>query len=239
MREIDQIGLECPFYGSRRMTAELVGRGYCVNRKRLVRLMRLMGHETVYAKPSTSQSNPQHRKYAYLLRDVPITHADQVWSSDITTLPMKRGFLYLVAVMDWTSRFVLGWQLSNALDTSFCIEALEDAFSFGQPLIFSSDQGCQYTSIDFTQKLENKGVAIRLDGRGRFWDNIWVERLWRTLEYEEVTIKEYADGIELYRGLSRYFSFYNHHRRHQALDYRTPADLYPNAHIQPPMGHAQ
>ncbi len=225
------MSMDWPFYGSRRMTAELRGRGHGINRKRVVRLMRLMGCEAVYAKPRTSRSHPEHRKYPYLLRDVPITHADQVWSSDITYLPMKRGFLYLVAVMDWYSRFVLAWQLSNSLDSAFCIEAVEDAFRYGRPEIFNSDQGCQYTAVDFTAKLEARDIAISMDGRGRFWDNIWVERLWRSVKYEEVYLNEYADGLELFQALNRYFRFYNHQRRHQALEYKTPADLYPNADI--------
>ncbi len=152
---------------------------------------------------------------------------------------MKNGFLYLVAVMDWFSRFVLGWRLSNSLDTSFCIEALDDSFMFGQPEIFNTDQGCQFTSTDFTDQLKDRQIAISMDGRGRFWDNIWIERLWRTVKYEEVYINEYSDGIELYRALDRYFRFYNHQRRHQSLGYRTPASIYKNEDSPRIPGYAQ
>jgi len=173
MRLIDEIYVKWPFYGARRIAAELRAGGWSVDRKRVGRLMRLMGIQALYPGPRTSTAQPQHRKYPYLLRGLSITHADHVWSSDITYIPMKRGFLYLVAVMDWYSRFVLSWQLSNSLDTAFCIEALEDAFRTGKPKIFNSDQGCQYTSVDFTAELQSREIAISMDGRGRFWDNIW------------------------------------------------------------------
>ena len=232
MRLIDEIYLKWPFYGARRIAAELRAGGWSVDRKRVGRLMRLMGIQAAYPAPRTSTAQPRHRKYPYLLRGLSITHADHVWSSDITTIPMKRGFLYLVAVMDWYSRFVLSWQLSSSLDTAFCIEALEDAFRTGKPKIFNSDQGCQYTSVDFTAELQSREIAISMDGRGRFWDNIWIERLWRTVKYEEIYLNEYADGVELFHALTRYFSFYNHQRRHQALDYQTPANLYSGALTQ-------
>jgi len=236
MRDIDQLVTKWPFLGSRKLTEELVGMGQNVNRKRVQRLMRRMGIQTIYSRPKTSTPHPQHKTYPYLLRGVSITRPDQVWSSDITYIPMSRGFLYLVAIMDWYSRFVLSWQLSNSLETAFCIEALQDAFRYGQPEIFNSDQGCQYTSTEFTNLLLERSVAISMDGRGRFWDNIFIERLWRSVKYEEVYLNEYADGIELYRSLHRYFQFYNFQRRHQTLGYQTPAQHYPKSHLAQPDG---
>jgi len=226
MLEIDKIYTKWPFYGSRRLTEELKAKGYTVNRKRVQRLMRLMGIQALYPKPRTSMHHPEHRVFPYLLREVPITYVNQVWSSDITYVPMKRGFFYLVAVMDWFSRFVLGWQLSNSLDGIFCIEALKDAFLLGKPEIFNSDQGCQFTSEAFIEQLQNKEIAISMDGKGRYIDNIWIERLWRSVKYEDLYIREYTDGSALYKGLLEYFYFYNFQRRHQALSYKTPADIF-------------
>lgn len=230
MRQIDKIHLKWPFYGARRIAMELKDQYPRIDRKRVGRLMRTMGIEAVYPRPRTSQSHPQHPKYPYLLRDVTIARPDQAWGTDITYIPMRRGFLFLVAIMDWFSRFVVAWQLSNSLETAFCIEALEQALCVSTPEIFNSDQGSQFTSTDFTDLLKTHQIAISMDGRGSYWDNIFIERLWRTVKYEEVYLHEYGDGIALYRGLEKYFTFYNFQRRHQALDYQTPAQLYPNAH---------
>ena len=230
MRQIDEIATKWPFYGARRIAAELRGQGMLIDRKRVGRLMRVMGIEAVYARPKTSRSHPAHRKYPYLLRDVVIKRADQAWGTDITYIPMPRGFLFLVAIMDWHSRFVLSWQLSNALDSVFCVEALEEALRVSTPEIFNSDQGCQFTSEAFTSVLLEHNVQISMDGKGRCWDNIFIERLWRTVKYEEVYLNEYVDGVALFKALRRYFFFYNFQRRHQALGYSTPAQLYPHAH---------
>ena len=226
MLDIDKIYLKWPFYGSRRITEELRGMGYIINRKQVQRLMRVMGIQALYPKPKTSNPHPQHRVFPYLLRNVTITHPNHVWSSDITYVPMKKGFFYLVAVMDWFSRFVLGWRISNSLEGIFCIDALEDAFHYGKPEIFNSDQGCQFTSEAFILQLQNKEIAISMDGKGRYIDNIWIERLWRSIKYEDLYIREYADGSDLYKGLSEYFHFYNFQRRHQALSYKTPAEIF-------------
>ncbi len=230
MRQIDEIAIRWPFYGARRMAAELRSQGIVIDRKRVGRIMNRMGIWAVYTRPKTSQSQPQHRKYPYLLRNVAIERPDQAWGTDITYIPMKRGFIFLVAVMDWFSRFAVSWQLSNTLDSAFCVEALEDALRISTPEIFNSDQGCQFTSEAFTSVLIDQQVAISMDGRGRFWDNIFIERLWRTVKYEEIYLHEYRDGLELFRALKRYFFFYNFQRRHQALEYSTPAQLYPHAH---------
>lgn len=230
MRLIDEIYTKWPFYGARRIAAELRGRNVQIDRKRVGRLMRKMGIEAIYARPKTSTRHPQHRIYPYLLEGVLIDHPDQVWGTDITYIPMKRGFLYLVAIMDWFSRFVLSWQLSNSLDTAFCLDTLEEALVISTPEIFNSDQGCQFTSEAFTSLLRKNEIAISMDGRGRFWDNIFIERLWRTVKYEEIYLHEYPDGIALYHALKRYFFFYNFQRRHQALGYDTPAQRYPLAH---------
>ncbi len=221
MRRIDEQYLRTPFYGSRKL-----GQVLCVNRKRVQRLMRLMGLEAIYPKRSTSRPAAGHTIYPYLLRDLPITRADQVWSSDITYVPLRRGFLYLVAVMDWFSRYVLSWRLSNTLEGSFCVEALEEALGVGQPEIFNTDQGSQFTAHAFTSRLETRGIAISMDGRGRALDNVFVERLWRTVKYEEVYLRDYADGWEAERRLGSYFDFYRHERIHQSLDYQTPAAVY-------------
>jgi putative transposase len=221
MRRIDGQFLKTPFYGSRRM-AVVLG----VNRKRVQRLMRLMGLEAVYPKRCTTRPGVGHKIYPYLLRNVAIERPDQVWSMDITYVPMRHGFLYLTAVLDWFSRYVLAWRLSNTLEGSFCEEALEEALSRGRPEIFNSDQGSQFTAKSFTSRLEARGIAISMDGRGRALDNVFVERLWRSVKYEEVYLKDYADGWEAESSLGRYFRFYCRERVHQALAYRTPAEVY-------------
>lgn len=226
MRMLDKQYLQTPFYGSRRMAAWLVEQGYNVNRKRVQRLMRQMGMEALYPKRSTTKRGAGHKIYPYLLRDVAITRPDQVWSTDITYVPMRRGYMYLVAILDWYSRYVLTWRLSNSLETSFCIEALEEALERGRPEIFNSDQGVQFTSAAFTSRLEKNGVAISMDGRGRALDNAFIERLWRTVKYEDIYLKDYGTADELYEGLARYFDFYQNERLHQSLAYQTPATVY-------------
>ncbi|MBV8317230.1 MAG: IS3 family transposase, partial [Planctomycetaceae bacterium] len=226
MRLIDEQYLKTPFYGNRRMAAWLVQQGEEVNRKRVQRLMRLMGLEAIYPGPRTTRSDAEHKVYPYLLRDVPITRRDQVWSTDITYIPMRTGYMYLSAVMDWHSRYVLSWRLSNSLDGGFCLEALEEALREGKPEIFNTDQGVQYTARAFSGRLEEAGVAVSMDGRGRALDNVFVERLWRAVKYEEVYLKDYAGAVELMLGLTGYFGFYNDERPHQSLGYRTPAEVY-------------
>lgn len=221
MRRIDKLYLKRPYFGSRRMGDELN-----VNRKRVQRLMRLMGLEAIYPKPRTTVRCPEHKIYPYLLRNVEVVRPNQVWSTDITYIPMRGGFLYLTAVMDWYSRYVLAWRLSNSLDSTFCIEALEEALAGGQPEIFNTDQGVQFTSVAFTGCLESRGVAISMDGRGRALDNVFVERLWRTVKYEEVYLKDYDDAWQAEASLREYFRFYCHERRHQSLGKRTPAEVY-------------
>ena len=226
MRLLDETYTRSPFYGYRKMTAVLKAQGYPVNRKRVARLMRRMGLQAVYARPRTSIPDAQHRQYPYLLRGLDITRPDQVWAADITYVPMPQGFMYLVAIMDWFSRFVLTWQLSNTLDGCFCLEALQRALPLGQPDIFNTDQGVQFTAHDFTQTLEAAGIRVSLDGRGRFFDNIFVERLWRTVKYEDLYLKQYPTVPALEAGLGDYFHFYNFERPHQSLAYRVPARVY-------------
>jgi putative transposase len=225
MALIDRQYLRTPFYGSRRMTAWLQSHGHAVNRKRVQRLMQRMGLAAIYQRPRTSRAAPGHRIYPYLLRGLAIERVHQVWAADITYIPMARGFLYLVAVMDWVSRYVLAWRLSNLLEASFCIEALEEALQKGRPEIFNTDQGSQFTDDGFIGVLRAHGVAISMDGRGRFADNIFVERLWRSLKYEEVYLNAYENVAQARRGIADYFEFYNHHRLHQALGYRAPRQL--------------
>ena len=215
-----------PFYGTRRMTAWLRREGYLVNRTRVRRLLQLLGLETIYPKPRTSAPAPGHRLYPYLLREVPITHADQVWSSDITYIRLTQGWAYLVAILDWYSRYVVAWELSNTLDSAFCLTALERALAQARPTIFNTDQGSQFTSLEFTGRLLAADVRISMDGRGRALDNIFVERLWRTVKYEEVYLKGYETIPVAVGSLSDYFRFYNEERLHQALAYRTPAAVY-------------
>ena len=214
------------FYGSRRMKAWLERRGERVNRKRMQRLMRVMGLRAIYRKPGTIRQTPGAKVYPYLLRNARITRPNQVWAADITYLPLARGFLYLVAILDWHSRYVVAWRLSNTLEAGLCAEALEEALGKGQPEVFNTDQGSQFTSLEFTQVLQEHGVKISMDGRGRYSDNIFVERLWRTVKYEEVYLKTYADAHEARRELENYLRFYNHLRPHQALGYRTPAEVF-------------
>ena len=207
------------------MTAWLRREGHVVNRKRVRRLMRQMGLQVIWQKPNTSKPNPEHKVYPYLLRGLTIEH--QVWATDITYIPMPRGFFYLVAIMDWHSRKVLSWRLSNTMDAIFCVEALEEALAlYGRPEIFNSDQGAQFTSTAFTGVLAAAGVRISMDGKGRWIDNVSIERLWRSAKYEEVYLHGYANGTEARASLTRYFSFYKERRSHQSLEYRTPDDVY-------------
>lgn len=226
MHMIDKIYTEYPFYGSRRMVVELERRFLPVNRKRVQRLMRLMGIEAIYPKPKLSQRNKQNKIYPYLLRDVLIDRPNQVWSTDITYIPLEGGFMYLTAVIDWFSRYVISWRLSNTLDNDFCIEALREALITGLPEIFNTDQGVQYTSYEFTKCLTEAKVKISMDGKGRAFDNIFVERLWRSLKYEDIYIKDYDNGSDLYSGLKDYFSFYNSLRPHQSLGNKTPVEVH-------------
>jgi putative transposase len=226
MRLIDRQYTQVPFYGSRRMTAWLQSDGYAVNRKRVVRLMRVMGIEAVYTKPKLSQPGEGHKIYPYLLRRLRIERRDQVWCTDITYIPMARGFLYLVAVMDWFSRFVLSWALSMTMELEFCLEALRGALRRGRPEIFNSDQGSQFTSERFLGELEQRNITISMDGRGRCLDNIFIERLWRSLKYEEVYLRDYQLVSEARAGIENYFQFYNYKRLHQSLNYQPPAAMY-------------
>jgi putative transposase len=229
MRRIDEQYTARPFYGSRRMTRWLIEQGEEVNRKRVQRLMRTMGLEAIYPKPRLSAAGKGHKVYPYLLRGVTIERADQVWSTDITHLPMTSGFMYLAAVIDWFSRYVIAWRLSNTLDGAFCLEMLEEALRSGKPEVFNTDQGVQFTADAFTGCLESAGVAVSMDGRGRALDNVFVERLWRSVKYEDIYIRGYEAVPELRRGLGRYFGFYNDERLHQSLGYRTPATVYREA----------
>lgn len=227
MREIDAIHLEYPFYGTRRVRDELQARGWAVNRKRCQRLMRRMGLAALYPKPRTSIAGAGHTIYPYRLRGLVIERANQVWATDICYVPMAKGFMYLVAIMDWHTRKVLSWRLSNTMDTSFCVEALEEALSrFGTPEIFNTDQGAQFTSEAFTDVLKRHGITISMDGKGRWMDNVFVERLWRSVKYEDVYLKAYKTPKALQEGLKHYFHFYNTRRRHTALDRRTPDAVY-------------
>jgi len=226
MRLIDQEYTAHPFYGSRKMTRWLVQEGEAVNRKRVQRLMRVMGLEAIYPKPKLSAAGPGHRIYPYLLRDVSIERPDQVWSTDITYLPLASGFMYLAATIDWYSRYVIAWRLSNTLDGSFCLDMLEEALSHGRPEVFNTDQGVQFTAQAWTSRLESAGVAVSMDGQGRCLDNVFVERLWRSLKYEDIYISGYETVPELQHGLQRYFGFYNEERPHQSLEYQTPAIVY-------------
>jgi putative transposase len=229
MRRIDEQYTAHPFYGSRKMTRWLQTQGEVVNRKRVQRLMQVMGLEAIYPKPKLSVADRGHRIFPYLLRDGSIERADQVWSTDITYIPLARGFMYLAAVIDWYSRYVLGWRLSNTLEGTFCLEMLDEALRRGRPEVFNTDQGAQFTAEAFTGKLLSVGVAVSMDGRGRCLDNVFVERLWRSVKYEEIYLKCYETVPELAQGLGRYFAFYNEERLHQALGYRTPAEVYGEA----------
>jgi putative transposase len=226
MRLIDEAYTGRPFYGSRRMAAELARRGEPANRKRVRRLMRLMGLEAIHPGPRLSAPAAGHRVYPYLLRGVTIRRPGHVWSADITYVPLPAGFMYLAATIDWYSRLVVAWRLSNSLDGAFCCEMLEAALAAGTPEVFNTDQGVQFTAGAFTGRLEEAGVAVSMDGRGRCLDNVFVERLWRSVKYEDVYIRGYETVAELERGLAAYFRFYNTERPHQSLGYRTPAEVH-------------
>jgi putative transposase len=226
MRLLDAEYTAHPFLGSRRLTKWLLEQGEAVNRKRVQRLMRVMGLEAIYPKPKLSTTRAGHRIYPYLLRGVRIERPDQVWSTDITYVPLAAGFMYLAAIIDWYSRYVLAWRLSNTLDGSFCLDMLDEALTRGKPEVFNTDQGVQFTAQAWTGRLEAAGVQVSMDGKGRCLDNVFVERLWRTVKYEDVYLWRYEGVPDLQRGLGRYFPYYNEERLHQALDYRTPAALY-------------
>jgi putative transposase len=227
MRRLDELFTAWPFLGSRRMAALLRAEGHPVNRKRVQRLMRRMGIAALGPKPRTTKPAPGHKIFPYLLRNLAIDRPNQVWAADITYVPIGRGFLYLVAVIDWASRAVLAWRLSNTMDVSFCLAALEEALArFGKPEIFNTDQGSQFTSAAFTGTLATAGIAISMDGRGRWLDNVFIERLWRSLKYEDIYLKGYADGREAKVGIGEWVSFYNHRRPHQALANRTPMAVW-------------
>ncbi len=226
MKEIDRLHLEYPFYGKRRMTAVLRKADWGINVKRVRRLMLLLGIEAFYPKPNTTVAGEGHKKYPYLLRGVTIDRVNQVWSTDITYVPMHRGYLYLTAVIDWYSRYVLAWKLSNSLEMKFCIDTLLRSFEYGLPEIFNTDQGVQYTSSVFTEELKSRGISISMDGKGRALDNIFVERLWRSVKQEEIYLKSYESGIDAYENLAHYFEFYNNERPHQSLGYRTPREFF-------------
>ena len=229
MRLIDGQYLKTPSWGSRSMRNWLRRQGYKINRKRVQRLMRLMGVEAIYPKPRTSRPHPEHKVYPYLLKGVAINQPNQVWAADITYIPMHRGFLYLVAVMDWHSRKVLSWRVSNSLDADFCVEALSEALHrYGPPQIFNTDQGAQFTSQEFTGTLKDWEVKISMDGRGRMQDNIFIERLWWSLKYQYVYLHEFENGSSLRKGLKEWFAFYNKERFHQSLDDLTPDEVYFN-----------
>ena len=231
MRRIDKQYLKTPWYGSRRMTVWLAQEGFQVNRKRVQRLMRLMGIEAIYPRPRTTEIASEHRKFPYLLRDRQITKPDEVWAADITYIPMENGYMYLVAIIDWYSRYVLAWRLSNSLESSFCVEVLNEALSQHQPEIFNTDQGVQFTSRKFTSRLEAAGVNISMDGRGRALDNVFVERLWWSVKYEHVYLHDHSTVRSLHRGLEQYLAYFNRERPHQGLGYCTPWDVYRGAEL--------
>ena len=227
MRRIDELFMKYPFYGSRQMARQLRREGQCVGRHRVRRLMWLMGLEAIYQAPRTSDPHPAHRVYPYLLRGLEVTGPNQVWCSDITYIPVQHGFLYLVAVMDWATRHVLAWRLSNTMDAGFCVEALHEALArYGRPEIFNTDQGSQFTSSEFTGVLKDAGVAISMDGRGRCMDNIFIERLWRSLKYEAVYLHELSDGFVAERVIGDWLDFYNSERPHSSHGGQTPAEVY-------------
>jgi len=227
MRLVDEQFLETPYYGSRQMTRHLRRQGYCVSRKRIRRLMRKMGLTPIYQKPRTSQPHPEHRIYPYLLRGIPIERPNQVWCADITYIPMQQGFLYLVAIMDWASRRVLSWRLSNTMHVEFCIEALEEALEiYGAPEIFNTDQGGQFTSLEFTRVLKAAEIRISMDGRGRWMDNVFIERLWRSLKYECVYLRDFQAGSQARVEIGIWMTYYNEDRPHSSLGDRTPGEAY-------------
>lgn len=227
MRKIDEQFLQTPWYGSRQMARHFRRHGYAIGRKRVRRLMRKMGITAVYQAPRTSKPHPEHRIYPYLLRDLSITRPNHVWCADITYIPMRRGYLYLVAVMDWSTRAVLSWRLSNTLDPSFCVDALNEALAtYGHPEIFNTDQGCQFTSDDFTTVLKDAGVRISMDGKGRWMDNIFIERLWRSLKYECVYVREFETGLHAQKEIGIWITYYNQERPHSSFGDRTPLEVY-------------
>jgi putative transposase len=226
MRVIDELYTRTPFYGRPKLTEKLKQMGYQVNHKRVGRLMRKLGLAAICPKPKLSVGSAGHKIYPYLLRDVAIARSNQVWSTDITYIRLRQGFIYLVAILDWYSRYVLAWEISNTMDVSFCLSTLDRALKKATPEIFNSDQGSQFTSNEFTARLAAADIRISMDGRGRVFDNIFIERLWRSVKYEEVYLHDYENVPAAITGLARYFHFYNHERLHQALDYRTPAQVY-------------
>ncbi len=226
MRLIDEQYLKTPFYGTRKMNVMLKKKGFKVNRKRVQRLMKIMGIEAIYPKKNLSRRNHDHKIYPYLLRDISIDHSNQVWCTDITYLPMKNGFVYLVAILDWYSRRVISWRIGTTLDTSFCIDALEEALRCGKPEIFNTDQGCQFTSDAFTSMLKKNDIRISMDGKGRAIDNIIVERFWRSLKYEKIYLNEFSTIEEIKNAVREYIVFYNSERFHETLEYNTPDEVY-------------
>ena len=232
MKLIDPQYLATPFYGARKIAAWLKSQGQRVNRKRVRRLMCVMGLKAIYRRPRTSQPAPGYKIHPYLLKGLKITRPNQVWAADITYIPMARGFLYLVAIIDWYSRYVLSWRLSNTLDAGFCVEALEEALRKGRPDICNTDQGAQFTGEAFTGLLEQHGVRVSMDGKGRYSDNLFIERLWRTVKYEEVYLKAYQDGRDARVGIGDYFRFYNAQRPHQSLGYLTPAEVFNSTPVE-------
>jgi putative transposase len=238
MRRVDALFTARPFFGARRIAATLTEDGFPIDRKRVRRLMRLMGIEALGPKPRTTQRAPGHKIFPYLLRDMKIDRPGQVWAADITYIPIGKGFLYLVAVIDWTSRAVLSWRLSNTMDASFCVEALEEALArYGRPEVFNTDQGSQFTGMTFTGVLVAAGIRISMDGRGRWMDNVFIERLWRSLKYEDVYLKGYADGIEARAGIGEWIAFYNENRLHQSLAYRAPMAVFREGAVAGTCGH--
>ncbi len=233
MNRIDEQFTKTPFYGVPKMTVWLRRQGHPVNPKRVRRLMRLMGLEAVYPKPCLSKASPENRKYPYLLKDLVIDHPDQVWCADMTYIRMLHGFVYLTVIMDWYSRYVLSWEISTTMDAGFCVSALDQALELSRPEIFNTDQGSQFTSTDFLKRLEERQVRISMDGRGRVYDNIVVERLWRTVKYEEVYLHQYTMVSDARRGLDRYFLFYNMERIHESLGYCTPYEVYVKKRLNP------
>ncbi|GAU08059.1 integrase [Desulfoplanes formicivorans] len=226
-RVIDEIFMDYPWYGSRRMTLYLQHLGYCINRKRVQRLMRKIGVVAIVPRPGTSKNHPHHKVYPYLLRGLEINRPNQVWCADITYLPLSKGFMYLVAIMDWQSRKILSWKISNSLETDFCVQALKEAISvYGPPEIFNTDQGCQFTSDEFTSVLKSHDIKISMDGKGRWMDNVFIERFWRSLKYECVYINEFHGGNALKKGLRKWINYYNEFRLHAALNDKTPDEVY-------------
>ena len=239
MQVIDTVFMDCPWYGSRQMMRHLQRLGHEVGRDRVRRLMARMGLAAIYQRPRTSDPHPEHRIYPYLLRKLAITRPNQVWCCDITYLPMRRGFLYLVAIMDWATRKVLAWRVSNTMDSTFCVEALQEALArHGKPEIFNTDQGSQFTSFAFTGVLQAAEVQISMDGRGRWMDNVFIERLWRSLKYECVYLNDFETGTELRAGVGRWFDYYNNHRPHSTLAGQTPSEAYGQTEISAQVGHA-